>query len=107
MKFGLVNEDIAFIVKTIARFDEIEKAVLFGSRAIENHKKGSDIDLAIYGDRVNMHVVSKLHALLEEESPLPYFFDVVDGTHLTHKELREHIERVGHVIYDRDRDSLM
>jgi len=61
--------------------------------------KGSDIDLAIFGERITFNTVSKVHALLEDESPLPYFFDIVDATHLTHEPLREHIDRVGEIIF--------
>lgn len=31
---------------------------------------------------------------------MPYLFDVVDITHSEHKELKEHVERLGKVIYD-------
>ena len=36
---------------------------------------------------------------LEELSPMPYFFDIVDFTHLKHLNLKEHINRVDVVIY--------
>jgi uncharacterized protein len=53
--------------------------------------------------KVNLnYTVSTLHASLEEEGPLPYFFDIVDYTHLNHSELKEHIDRVGKVIYRKD-----
>jgi predicted nucleotidyltransferase len=102
MRYGLTDQDLNYIINTIAKFDEIEKAVLFGSRAKGNYKPGSDIDIAIYGDEINIDVISKLHALLEEGSHMPYFFDVVDGTHLNHLELNEHIARVGEVIFARN-----
>jgi len=40
--------------------------------------------------------------MLEEDSPMPYFFDIVDYTHLAHQELKDHIERVGITIFERD-----
>ncbi|CAB1241813.1 hypothetical protein CLOSBL3_10403 [Clostridiaceae bacterium BL-3] len=30
---------------------------------------------------------------------MPYFFDIVDYTHLNHQKLKEHIDRVGKIIY--------
>src|SRR3989339_1935292 len=99
MNFGLKQEDIDYIVSTLKQFPEIEKASIFGSRAKGNNKVGSDVDLAIYGEAVNFDTESKLHAMLEETSPMPYFFDVVDYTHLTKESLKEHIDRVGQVIY--------
>lgn len=101
MSIGLSEVDIEYIVGAIAKFREIKKAVVFGSRAKGNYKAGSDIDIAIYGDDITFDTVSSLHSLLEDESPLPYLFDIVDYTHLDHKELREHIDRVGIIIYER------
>lgn len=95
MKFGLRKDDLDYILKAIVKLPEIEKAVIFGSRAKGNYKPGSDIDLAIYGDKITFDTISALKTMLEEEGPLPYFFDVVDYTHLSHKELKEHIDRVG------------
>lgn len=50
-----------------------------------------------------MDVVSSLRSLLEDQSHMPYLFDVIDGTHLDHKELEENIKRVGTVIFARSR----
>jgi hypothetical protein len=38
---------------------------------------------------------------MEEDSPMPYFFDIVDYTHLANNELKEHIDRIGKVIFTR------
>lgn len=100
MSFGLKEFDLRYIVGTIEKFPEIKKAVIFGSRAKGNYKPGSDIDIAIYGEKITFDILAKLHSELEEQSPMPYFFDIVDYTHLNHKELKEHIERVGKVIYE-------
>lgn len=101
MSFGLKDEDIAYIVSAIEKFDEIKKAVIFGSRAKGNYKPGSDVDIAIFGNNISFDTLSKLHTVLEDESPMPYFFDIVDYSHLTHEELKEHIERVGKSIFER------
>jgi len=98
MRFGLKDDDLDFIKKTILKFNTIKKTVIFGSRAKGNYKTGSDIDIAIYGEDVDFSTVSRLHAILEEESPMPYYFDIVDYTHLDKKELKEHIDRVGIII---------
>jgi len=101
MSFGLKEYDLEYIKNMIKKFPEIEKAVIFGSRAKGNYKPGSDVDIAIYGENITFDIVSKLHAMLEEYGPLPYFFDVVDYTHLKNKELKEHIDRVGKTIFER------
>lgn len=102
MKFGLRDFDLKYIIEAISKFSEIEKAVIFGSRAKGNYKSGSDIDIAIYGEHINFNVLSILHANLEEESPMPYLFDIVDYTHSENEDIKEHIDRVGVIIYIKD-----
>lgn len=100
MNFGLRESDLEYIIDIIRNFLEIEKAVIFGSRAKGNYKPGSDVDIAIYGEHITFDTLSALHSMLEEQGPLPYFFDVVDYTHLNHKGLKEHIDRLGKIIYE-------
>jgi predicted nucleotidyltransferase len=103
MSFGLRPDDLTYIISSISKFSEIEKASVFGSRAKGNSKHGSDVDIAIYGDKITFDTVSRLHAILEEESPMPYYFDVVDFSHVNHESLKEHINRAGKVIYTKDK----
>jgi predicted nucleotidyltransferase len=91
--FGLNEMDIAYIVKTIKKYPEVKRAVIFGSRAKGTYKPASDIDIAIYGENLNFNIVASLHSALEDDSPMPYFFDIVDYTHTTHKELAKRAYR--------------
>ena len=102
MSFGLQDKDLAYIVSIIQQYEEVEKAAIFGSRAKGNYKPSSDVDIAIWGSEITFTVVASLHDILEEESPTPYFFDIVDYSHLSHQELKEHIDRVGIVIFTRE-----
>jgi uncharacterized protein len=90
------------ITKAIASFPEVEKAVLFGSRAKGTNKPGSDIDIAIKGEKCSIEIAWRLNALLNEELPLPYFFDIVHYESITNQALKQHIDRVGKVIYLKD-----
>jgi predicted nucleotidyltransferase len=101
MNFGLRTEDVDYIKAVLSQFPEIEKAVIFGSRAKGKFKPGSDVDLAVWGNGIDLTTIARVHALLEEEGPLPYFFDVVDYTHLEHTALREQIDRTGKAIFGR------
>jgi len=40
------------ILQELKRRKEIQKAAIFGSRAMGNYKNGSDVDLVIYGPDV-------------------------------------------------------
>ncbi len=101
MNFGLRDGDLDYIITTIRQFSEIEKAAIFGSRVKGNYKPGSDVDIAVWGHGISFSTLSRLHAILEEESPMPYFFDIVDYSHLQHQELKSHIDRVGKVFFTR------
>lgn len=92
---GLLKEDVQAIVAAAQALPEIEAVILFGSRAKGNHKPGSDVDLAIKGKNVSYQTAVKLSGVLNEEAPLPYFFDVVAYNTINETNLIEHIDRVG------------
>lgn len=92
---GLTQADIKRIAAAIKQFPEIDDAVIFGSRAKGTYKKASDVDLAIKGRAVTSETIKRLNFLLNEELPLPYFFDVVHYESLESQQLVEHIDRVG------------
>lgn len=51
--FGLTDSDLQSIVDVIKAYPQIDEALIFGSRALNTHKKGSDIDIALKGNRVD------------------------------------------------------
>ena len=77
MKYGLSERSFELMQDAFRFFDEIESVIIFGSRAMGNYKKGSDVDIAVKGKNVNHDVIGALHTRLNEELPLPYFFDVI------------------------------
>ena len=66
-KTGITSKVLWQLHHKIKEFPESEKVKIFGSRAIGNYKKTSDIDLAIFGEKINFDTVSKFHGELEEE----------------------------------------
>lgn len=95
MKFGIPDQSLQLIKNTIAQFPQIKQASIFGSRSLGNYRHGSDIDISIVGEEIDYHIVSKLSRVLNEELPLPYYFDIIDYSHLTHKDLKKHINDYG------------
>ncbi len=95
MNTGLTQTDIGRITAAIKQFPEIDDALIFGSRAKGSYKKASDVDLAIKGRAVTGETIKRLSFLLNEELPLPYFFDVVHYETLENRQLIEHIDRLG------------
>lgn len=98
MKFGLKDRDIDNICDAVSRFPEVEKVKVFGSRVMGNYKKGSDMDLAIFGEKLNDNIAIKLAGILNEELPIPYFVDVLNYKTISNKVLIEHIYKFGKKI---------
>lgn len=95
MRFGLRESEIAIIRECLSKYPEIEKATIFGSRAKGNFKKGSDVDIALYGKNVTLDTITSINYQLNEETPLIYFFDILSYNDIETKELKDHIDRVG------------
>ena len=100
MRFGLPESAIARICAVFAAHPEIEKAVLYGSRAKGNFKPGSDIDLTLYGSGLTHALLLDLLVELDDLL-LPWMIDLSLFASLNHSALQEHIERVGVVFYHR------
>ncbi len=98
--FGLTQRDMMSVTDIFKIHPAVEKVMIFGSRAKGNFKPGSDIDLAICGNQISGKDESDI-ADLFSESTLPYFVDVVVMCSTLNESLKEHILRVGKVIYER------
>jgi len=97
--YGLLDRDLRFIREAIKKYPEIDEAIIFGSRAMGNYKKGSDVDIALKGQNVNRRTVIRLADDLNEVYPLPYFFDVINYNDISNEELKKHIDSVGKTIF--------
>ncbi len=99
MKFGLKDETIDKINSVLAKYPQVSKAVIYGSRAKGNYKNGSDIDLTLHGE-LDLTIQFKIDNNLDDLL-LPYTFDLSIFSKLTDPEFISHIERVGQVFYER------
>ena len=97
---GLSEAELRTLRTVFARFPQIEEVILFGSRAHGTHRPSSDIDLAIKGKEITLDTLAKLRYILEEETNLPYFFDVVVYEKVENEELKRVIDGCGETIYD-------
>lgn len=100
--FGLLEADLETLIAILRSFPQVERAVIYGSRALGTHRPGSDGDLALFGGTDLNHGVLRLLTEALEESSLPYLFDLTVFETLNHPGLREHILRVGKDLYHRD-----
>ncbi len=98
--FGIYNKSFSEMIKEWHNYPEIKKAVIFGSRAIGNYKKGSDIDIAVFGKNIDRDLFIKLHRELNEELLTPYFIDIIHYETTENEELKKQILTEGKIIYE-------
>ncbi len=83
-------------IRELAQKYNLDKVILFGSRARGDYKSRSDIDLAISGGdciRFSLEV--------EESTSTLLFFDIVNLDGVVQKELLESIQREGINLYEK------
>lgn len=97
--FGIATKSYQMILDTLKEFSEIQKAGIYGSRALGNFKNGSDIDLVLFGTEITQQTILKLKVKLEQELPIPYFFDVIHYETISNDELKKHIDEFSKVFY--------
>jgi uncharacterized protein len=100
MDFGLSEKTCATVRKILDQYPAVAKAVIYGSRAKGNYKPGSDIDMTLLGDALDHNTLSAITWALND-SDIPYTVDVSLFEEIDSPALREHIERVGVVFYER------
>jgi len=100
MKYGLEDPVIEKICSVLDQFPSISKAILYGSRAKGNFKRGSDIDLCLFGKDLDQVLVYRIEESLDDLL-LPYQFDLSAYSSLSNKELIDHIDRIGVIFYQR------
>ncbi len=97
--YGIPEKSYRLILNSFKDFEQIEKVAVYGSRAIGNFKRGSDIDLVVYGKSLNQISVLKLKTKLEQELPIPFYFDITHYESLPDNDLKKHIDNYSKIIY--------
>ena len=98
MPFGLTDNQLSGILKILQENNKLQKVILYGSRAKGNFSPGSDIDLALIGNSLDLNDIVNYKVKLDN-LPLLNKIDLVIYDKITEPDLTEHIERVGVVIY--------
>jgi predicted nucleotidyltransferase len=97
MDFGLSDRTLNKLKSVFQSFPEIEKALIFGSRAEGTFREGSDIDIALKGN-LNFKLMLTISRKLDELN-LPYKIDLVDIDRITEPALLQHIDNIAVEIY--------
>ena len=75
MNYGLDDSVIDQMKMVFSRHNSIRQVIMFGSRAMQTHRAGSDIDLAVVSETLTRNELLDLQIQLEELGFL-YEFDV-------------------------------
>ena len=94
MTDGLKDAHREAIIAQIAANQRVERAVLFGSRATGTNTATSDVDIALFGDRLTLTDQARLAGALDE-IPMAQSVDLVLYDSIRDRELREHIRNQG------------
>jgi predicted nucleotidyltransferase len=102
-RFGLKEITIEKICGILVKYPQVDKAVIYGSRAKGNYKNGSDIDLTLHGGAdLTMNVMYKiLHEI--DDLLLPYTIDLSIFHDLSDPDFIDHIQRVGLTFYEKEK----
>ncbi len=94
MTDGIKDAHREAIISTLAANERVERAVLFGSRATRTNTVSSDVDIALFGDRLTLTDQACLAAALDE-IPMAQSVDLLLYNSVTNRVLREHIRCQG------------
>lgn len=97
-KFGLPQRTIDDLLNYFSSRVDVDKVVIYGSRAKGTFHNGSDIDFAVWSD--NPDASFKIAAELDE-LPTPYKFDVVNYEFLSHDGMKNSIDQDGVLFYQK------
>ncbi|MBK1736206.1 hypothetical protein CKO15_13195 [Halorhodospira abdelmalekii] len=82
----------------LSHYPHVQRAILFGSRAMGTHRPNSDIDLCLDAPDLPFQSFLQLASALDE-LVLPYTLDLILKHHIDNPDLLNHIQRVGLVVY--------
>lgn len=91
-----IRPEVIEEIKEFAKEFDIDKVILFGSRARGDYHRTSDIDLAVSGGDVAQFALA-----VDEETSTLLMYDVVDLALPIQEELRESIRREGVILYEK------
>ncbi len=100
LRFGLKETTIEQITGVFSSHLEVESAILYGSRAKGNYRKGSDIDLTLTGEGLTYRTVARIEDEIDDLL-LPYLFDISILSYIDNSDVLAHIRRVGIPFYQR------
>lgn len=96
----MISEKLKLELENIfSEYEEIEKVLLFGSRARDDYRVNSDVDICLFGKNVTHLILAKVSMDVDELNT-PLSFDILNFNELTKVELIDNILKEGIEIYN-------
>ena len=99
--FGLREQEVRTIRDVLAKYDAVKEAVVFGSRAKMDCKCSSVVQIALKGENVTQSVAQDIAYDLNEETLIPYCFEVICYGLLKMERLKYQIDQEGISLYEK------
>ncbi|MDB2414760.1 nucleotidyltransferase domain-containing protein [Rickettsiales bacterium] len=100
MNSGLSATITNDIRSVFSRYEQVDSAILYGSRATGNYRPGSDIDLTLIGDDLDFNLLTRIINDLDDLLTA-YKFDISIFKDINNEKLIEHINRFGIKFYNK------
>ena len=91
-----IKDSVIYEIIELAKKYNLDKVILFGSRARGDFQRASDIDLAVCGGDIAMFAID-----VEEETSTLLQFDVIDLDKDLQENLLKSIREEGIILYKR------
>ena len=91
-----IKDSVIYEIIELAKKYNLDKVILFGSRARGDFQRASDIDLAVSGGDIAMFAID-----VEEETSTLLQFDVIDLDKDLQENLLKSIREEGILIYEK------
>lgn len=100
-RFGIERPTFDRIIQVLSNNPLVEEAIIYGSHAKGTHKPGSDIDLVLKGEQLNLQELNRISLDLDDLLT-PHIFDLSIYQQIQDADLLSHIKRVGKTIYRKE-----
>ncbi|AEG02796.1 nucleotidyltransferase domain-containing protein [Methylomonas methanica] len=95
---GLNSATVKALQQVFSQHGEVERVLLYGSRAKGTFRNGSDIDLTLLGDNLDYGLLNRIETEIDDLL-LPYTVDLSLFQQIDNPDLIDHIRRVGLIFY--------
>ena len=98
-QIGLRINELAGLRRILSRHEDVQTAILYGSRAKNTFRPGADIDLTLVGTDISLQERNRIAEEIDELD-MPYELDLSLHSHIENDALLDHIRRVGITLYE-------